>query len=285
MKEITSKNTADALMLLDYKNILQHFTDTLKSITNHNHHATNNINVSTGKVYLVGAGPGASDLITVRGLHIIRIADVIMHDRLVHTDLLTEVKSNCLLIDVGKRAGAHKREQSHINKLMVDYACKGLNVCRLKGGDPFVFGRGGEEINYLKEQGVEFEIVPGLSAATAVPSALGLPLTQRGYSSSFQVIAGYEDPQKSVSEIDWQDVATTTGTLIFMMPTKQLQAICQKLIALGKASNTKAAIISRGTMHDENLIKTTLQQICDRTYDNSGIKSPTMLVVGNSLFE
>ena len=194
-------------------------------------------------VYLVGAGPGDPGLITVKGLEVLRKAQVVVYDQLASPELLKEAPADAEIIYVGKKAGAHALPQEGINQLLVDQARAGLNVVRLKGGDPFVFGRGGEEALALKAAGLAFEIVPGVSAAVAVPAYAGIPVTHRGLASLVTFITGHEDPTKEASAIAWDVLARTQGTLVFLMGVKNLGDNCRRLVEGGRVPTTPAAVI------------------------------------------
>ena len=183
------------------------------------------------KVFLVGAGPGDPRLITLRGLQVLREADVVVYDRLANPLLLQEARQDAELINVGKSSARHTRSQDEINALLVQKARLGKTVCRLKGGDPFVFGRGGEEALALAEAGVPFEIVPGVTAGVAAPAYAGIPVTHRGKASSVAFVTGHEDPNKTDSSIDWAALAGGIGTLVFFMGVRNLPQIVERLVA------------------------------------------------------
>ena len=185
-------------------------------------------------VYLVGAGPGDPGLITVKGLAVLRRAQVVVHDQLASPELLKEAPAEAEIIDAGKQAGAHTLPQERINEILVARARAGLTVVRLKGGDPFVFGRGGEEAEELAKAGVPFEIVPGVTAAVAVPAYAGIPVTHRRYTTLVTLITGHEDPNKEASAIPWEALGQNPGTLVFLMGVKNLPEICRQLVAKGR---------------------------------------------------
>jgi len=191
--------------------------------------------MTVGKVYLVGAGPGDAGLLTVRGLELLRRAPVIVYDQLVNPALLDEAGSETVKIFVGKRAGRHYIAQEEINGVLIAQARLGHDVVRLKGGDPFVFGRGGEEAEALADAGIAFEIVPGVSSAIAVPGYAGIPLTHRSFASSFAVVTGHE-ARKANSTVDWAKLATAVDTLIILMGLTNLPIIVQKLIEHGRST-------------------------------------------------
>jgi uroporphyrinogen III methyltransferase/synthase len=229
-------------------------------------------------VYLVGAGPGDPGLITRRGVEVLARADVVFHDRLVHPDLL-ELAPNAELIDVGKRPGESGAGQESINELLVTAAASGKTVVRLKGGDPFVFGRGGEEAELLAAQGIPFEVVPGVSSAIAGPAYAGIPLTHRAHASWAALATGHEDPTKPSSTIDWQALARAP-TLVFLMGIERLATICDRLQAEGKPSDTPAAVVSWATWPRQRVVRSTVEKIADAT-EAAGIEPPAVLVVGD----
>jgi uroporphyrin-III C-methyltransferase len=225
-------------------------------------------------VYIVGAGPGDPGLITVKGLDCLRHADVVLYDRLIAQELLTEVPAHAELIDVGKEPKRHRRSQDEINALLIENARAGKMVVRLKGGDPFVFGRGGEECQVLAEAGVDYEVVPGVSSAIAVPAYAGIPVTQRGVAAAFTVVAGHTGG--SDSTIDWQAISRI-GTLVFLMGVEHLPEIVPQLIAHGRGANTPAALIQEGTTFNQLVVTSTLADIVEKSRD---IRPPAVLVVG-----
>ena len=231
-------------------------------------------------VYLVGAGPGDEDLITIKGLNCIKAADVILYDRLANPNLLKHAKATAELIDVGKSPNNHQYSQEEINQLLVDMAkTKGV-VTRLKGGDPYVFGRGGEEALTLKGASIPFEVVPGITSAISVPSYAGIPVTHRGLSTSFHVITGNEDPTKAEGSVNYEALAKLSGTLVFLMGMANLEEITKQLIQNGKAENTPAAIIHRGTTGRQRVVTGTLETIVEVAITNN-MKSPSIIIVGD----
>ncbi|MCC7118831.1 MAG: uroporphyrinogen-III C-methyltransferase [Anaerolineales bacterium] len=228
----------------------------------------------TGKVFIVGAGPGDPDLITVKGLHSIQQADVILYDRLAPAELLDEAPAYAELIDVGKAPKQHRRSQDEINALLVEKAYQGKTVVRLKGGDPFVFGRGGEECLALREAGVEYEIIPGVSSAIAVPAYAGIPVTQRGVTTAFTVVAGHVGVAES--DIDWSAISKV-GTLVFLMGVEHLVEITEALIKHGRSAETPAAVIENGTTQNQNVVIGTLSTIAERSAE---VLPPAILIVG-----
>jgi len=233
-----------------------------------------------GKVYLVGAGPGDPKLITVRGVECIQEADVIAYDRLANPKLLDYAKPGAELLYVGKLPDRHSLPQEEINQLLVDRALAGQTVTRLKGGDPFVFGRGGEEALALKRNGIAYEIVPGITAGIAVPAYAGIPVTQRFMASSFAVVAGHECPSKEQSSINWEKIATAVDTLAFYLGVKNLPLICAKLIEHGRPADTPVAIVQWGTMPDQKTVTGTLATIVEIA-QGAAISNPAIIVVGD----
>lgn len=232
----------------------------------------------SGKVYLVGAGPGDPSLITVKGLAALRAADVVVHDYLANPRLLSEVKPECELVFVGKRHDKHFMEQGQINRILVERAQKGESVVRLKGGDPFVFGRGGEEAAELVAHGIEFEVVPGVSSAYAVPAYAGIPVTHRHMASDVAFITGHQ-VGKEESDIDWQKLALGVGTLVFLMGVTNLRKITEELIKHGRAPETPVAVIRWGTMPEQQTITGTLSDIGAKIRQAS-LRPPAVVVVG-----
>jgi uroporphyrin-III C-methyltransferase len=233
----------------------------------------------TGKVYLVGAGPGDPDLLTVKALRCLRAAEVVVYDRLANPALLDEAPQHAELIFVGKQAGHCELRQAEINLLLVEQARLGKIVVRLKGGDPFVFGRGGEEAQALVEAGLPFEIVPGISSALAVPAYAGIPVTHRGYACAVTIVTGHEDPQRPSSLIDWTALARLQGTLVILMGMATLPAISQQLLAGGLAPETPAAVIEQGTIACQRQVTGTLANIAELA-KATGLHSPAIIVIG-----
>ena len=234
--------------------------------------------ISPGKVYIVGAGPGRADLITVRGLQLLRCAEVVLYDRLIASELLDECPPNANLIYVGKAAHAHTMPQDAINRLLVEQARAGKQVVRLKGGDPFVFGRGGEEALALADAGIPFEVVPGVSSALAVPLYAGIPVTHRGISTSVAIVTGTEAPGKPHSMVDWAAVSRLS-TLVLLMGVEHLAAICAGLLDAGRSPETPAAIICQGTTNGQRTIRATLATLPD-VITREGVIPPAVTVIG-----
>jgi uroporphyrinogen III methyltransferase/synthase len=232
------------------------------------------------KVYLVGAGPGDPELITLKAARCLAEADVVIYDRLVDNRLLEEATAKAELIYVGKKAGHHTLKQPEINQLLVNKAKEGKIVVRLKGGDPFLLGRGGEEAEALAENNIPFEVVPGVTSATAVPAYAGIPVTHRSFASSFAVITGHEDPAKGDSSIAWDKLATGVDTLVFLMGMGNLAQIADELIKNGRSPSTPVAIIREGTTPRQQTLVGTIADIAAKAA-KSGIESPALIVIGD----
>jgi uroporphyrinogen III methyltransferase/synthase len=235
---------------------------------------------SAGLVSLVGAGPGDPGLITVRGADALSQADVVVYDRLVNERLLDLLPADAERIFAGKGPDAHAMSQDEINALLVERGREGKRVVRLKGGDPFVFGRGGEEALALAGAGVPFEIIPGVSSAIAAPAYAGIPVTHRGIASSVAFITGHEDPEKLERVVDWATLAAGADTLVLLMGTGQLAEIAEQLIAAGRPSETPVAVIEWGTLPRQRTVVGTLADIAARARD-AGIAPPAITIVGD----
>jgi uroporphyrinogen III methyltransferase/synthase len=233
-----------------------------------------------GKVYIVGAGPGDPGLITVKGLECIKQADVLIYDFLASSALLKHASKNAEIIYVGKKGSDHTFSQDSINSLIVEKAKIGLTVTRLKGGDPFIFGRGGEEAEVLINANIPFEIVPGVTSAIAAPAYAGIPLTHRKFTSTLAFVTGHEDPTKKESSIDWKSLAKGIGTLVFLMGVKNLHHIREGLISHGMHPDTPAALVRWGTTAKQVTVTGTIDTIVELKNAN-GIKPPAILVVGH----
>ena len=236
--------------------------------------------MSIGKVYLVGAGPGDPDLITRKGLRLLQAADVVIYDRLIPPELLGETRTDVELIDAGKQPTKHRLSQEDINATLLDRALKGKMVVRLKGGDPLLFGRGGEEALACHDHGIYFEIVPGISSAFAAPAYAGIPLTHRHLSSSVTVITGHEDPTKSESSINYAALATIGGTIVILMGVKRLPEIVARLVQHGLHGETPAATIEWGTVRRQRCFVGTLATIADIARENQ-VQPPAITVIGD----
>ncbi|MDP4160226.1 MAG: uroporphyrinogen-III C-methyltransferase, partial [Bacillota bacterium] len=235
--------------------------------------------MSKGYVYLVGAGPGDPKLITIKGSECIAKADVLIYDRLASRRLLTLVRPDCELIYVGKSPDRHTLKQEEINQLLVDKGLEGKIVTRLKGGDPFVFGRGGEEAEALLEAGIQFEVVPGITSAISVPAYAGIPVTHRDFTTSFAVITGHEDPTKNETTIHWNHLAQSHGTLVFLMGMENLPLIAQKLMENGKKPTTPVGIIQWGTRPEQRTLVGQLDTIASEV-KKEGFTNPSIIIVG-----
>jgi uroporphyrinogen III methyltransferase/synthase len=230
-------------------------------------------------VYLVGAGPGDPGLITVRGLELVRRAEVLVFDRLIGDELLDEAPAGCVLIDASKRPDHHTMTQEEIDACLVEHGSAGRLVVRLKGGDPFVFGRGGEEALALSAAGVPFEVVPGITSAIAAPAYAGIPVTHRNVSAQLAIVTGHERPGKETSEIDWDVLARFRGTLVFLMGVGRLAEIAGALIENGKDAATPAAVVQSGTLPAQHTVSGPLGEIA-AIAQQAGIRAPAVTVVG-----
>jgi len=229
-----------------------------------------------GKVYLVGAGPGAVDLLTLRAVRALEAADIVFYDRLANRDIL-EIAAKAERVYVGKRPGEDSAaRQNRIHTLMIGHAREGRAVVRLKGGDPFVFGRGGEEALALNEAGIQVEVVPGISSCVAGPAAAMIPVTFRGAAGAFGVFAGHTADGAAGSTIDWS-VAARMDTAVFLMGVKRLPHIVERLIAHGRSPNTPIALIERATLPEERVVAGTLADIAAKS---AGVRSPAVIIVG-----
>jgi len=228
------------------------------------------------KVYLTGAGPGDIELLTLKALRVIQEADVIIYDNLANPDILQEAKDGCEFVYVGKEAGNHIMPQEEINEVIYQNTLKYETVVRLKGGDPFVFGRGGEEGMFLHERGIAFEIIPGVTSAISVPAYAGIPVTHRGVAVSFRVVTGHESPHKEESQIPWNNFKEDE-TLVFLMGLHNLEKISQKLIEIGKPEAYPCAVISKGTTLDQKVVVGTLKDIVQKSRE---LPRPAIIIVG-----
>jgi len=232
-----------------------------------------------GMVFLVGAGPGDPGLLTLKAKASLEKADAVVYDYLANRAFLEWAGPKAELIYVGKQGGSHTLSQEEINRLIVDKALQGLTVVRLKGGDPFIFGRGGEEAEELRRAGVPFEVIPGITSAIAVPAYAGIPLTHRDYTSTVAFITGHEDPNKEKSDIAWDKLATGAGTLVFLMGVGNLPKIAGSLVEHGRSRETPVAVIHRGTVPEQKTVTGDLGNIAERV-EKSGLKAPAIIVVG-----
>ena len=230
-------------------------------------------------VYLVGAGPGDPGLLTARALALIAAADVIVYDRLIPGGALDGARADAELIYAGKEGGGPSVSQAEIERLLLERAGAGREVVRLKGGDPFVFGRGGEEAESLREAGIPFEVVPGVTAGVAAAAYAGIPVTHRDAASAVAFLTGHEDPAKPESALDWEALAAFPGTLVIYMGVRQLGAIAQRLIAAGRPANEPAALVQRGTFPDQRVVVATLQSIASAA-EREGVRAPAIAIIG-----
>jgi uroporphyrinogen III methyltransferase / synthase len=251
-----------------------------KTVMEYMESATETEQRNSGTVYLIGAGPGDPGLITVKGLDKIRAADVIVYDYLADERLIQQAKPTAELIYVGKKGSDHTLEQANINELLVQKAKEGKNIARVKGGDPYVFGRGGEEAEALAEANVPFEIIPGVTSAVAASAYAGIPVTHRDHASMVTFITGHEDPTKEGSAIDWKVLAGNPGTLVFLMGVKNLRNISKSLIENGKAPDTPAALVRWGTTARQVSLAATLREIPSEA-ERMRVGAPAVLVVGS----
>lgn len=232
----------------------------------------------SGKVYLIGTGPGDVGLLTIKAAKIIKTADVLIYDRLINKRILLMGRKDAKYIDVGKLPDHHKVPQWRINEIIYKEALGGKIVARIKGGDPFVFGRGGEEAEYLEEKNIEYEIIPGITSAVSVPAYAGIPITHRNFSSSFHVITGHECDEKE-NYLDFSVLSKLNGTLVFLMGINNLKTIVDKLIENGKSINASVAVIMNGTTPEQKVITGTLNDIYEKA-EKHNIKNPSVIVVG-----
>ena len=232
-----------------------------------------------GIVYLIGAGPGDPGLITVRGLELLCSADVVVYDRLIAPELLRQARADAELIYVGKASSHHTLPQCEINALLVDQAHRGKTVSRLKGGDPFIFGRGGEEALALIAAHIPFQVVPGVTSAIAVPAYAGIPVTHREVASSVTFITGHEDANHTETGVDWARLGACKGTLVFLMGVTNLPTIVKELIENGRPLDTPVAMIERGTLPSQRVVVGTLADIHERARA-AHIEPPAITVVG-----
>ncbi len=232
-----------------------------------------------GKIYLVGAGPGDPGLMTVKGLDCLRRADVVIYDRLIDESILSEARPEAEKIYVGKADRLHILEQDSINQLLLEKAREGKVVVRLKGGDPFVLGRGGEEAGILTRHGIPFEVVPGVTSASAVPAYAGIPITHRGVASSFAVITGHKASDRGEPRISWDKLATGADTLVVLMGMRNLAKIVDQLIKHGRSPSTPVAVITQGTTSRQRCLVGTLQDIVVKV-EKENLQPPSVVVVG-----
>ncbi|ACL17031.1 uroporphyrinogen-III C-methyltransferase [Methanosphaerula palustris] len=233
-----------------------------------------------GKVFIVGSGPGSEGMLTQRAREVIDAAEVVLYDQLPGEEILSSLPEDAELIDCGKYGGNHTLEQDEIEALIVDRARVGKQVVRLKGGDPFMFGRGGEELETIRQAGIEAELVPGITSAIAVPASVGIPLTHRRFASQVTIMTGHEDPTKPESALDWSLLARSRGTIVILMGVKNLSKITGLLVKNGRSGTTPVAIIERGFRADQRVTVGTLEDIGEKAVV-AGVKPPAVIVIGD----
>ncbi|MZR61719.1 siroheme synthase CysG [Alcanivorax sp. DP30] len=234
--------------------------------------------LSRGEVYLVGAGPGDPDLLTFRALRLLQKADVVLYDRLVGQGIVDLARRDAEMVYVGKARDKHALPQDNINELLVHYAKQGKKVCRLKGGDPFIFGRGGEEIDLIVQEGIDFQVVPGITAASGCAAYGGIPLTHRDHAQSVRFVTGHR--KDGTVTLDWEHLVSDTETVVFYMGLVGLRQICNQLIAHGRQGETPIALVSRGTTDLQEVITGTLESLPDKI-EGREIHAPTLIIVGS----
>lgn len=232
-----------------------------------------------GKVFICGAGPGDPKLITVRAAELLKTCDVILYDRLVNKEIIDQIPSTAEKIYVGRMVGDPTTHQDRTNELMLNYAKNGKNVLRLKGGDPFIFGRGAEEAEFLVKHRIKYEIVPGITSAIASPAYAGIPLTHRKYSSSVAIVTGHEDAGKDEAVVRWNSLAGAVDTIVVLMGIAQLEQISNDLIKSGMKNDTEVAIVENGTTDKQKIIRGTIQTI-PSIAEKAQVKPPAVIVIG-----
>jgi len=232
-----------------------------------------------GKVYICGAGPGDPKLITLRGMELLETCDVILYDRLVGKEIIEKIPETSVKVNVGRAVGDPANHQDKTNQLMVKYAKKGKSILRLKGGDPFIFGRGAEEAEYLVKHGIKFEIVPGITSAIASPAYAGIPLTHRKYSSSVAIVTGHEGAEKNELVVRWDRLEGAVDTIVVLMGLGQLEQISKDLMNSGMKKNTGVAIVASGTTKKQKVVRGTIETIVGIAR-NADVKPPAVIVIG-----
>ena len=233
----------------------------------------------TGKVYLVGAGPGDSKLITLKAVELLKKADVVLYDRLVSKKIISLIPKTAKKIYVGRAVGDDTTHQNTTNDLMLKYAKSKKNIVRLKGGDPIIFGRGGEEAEFLKEHKVKYEIIPGITSGIGSATYAGIPLTHRNYSSSVVFVTGHEDPEKKKEAVKWKRLANSVDTIVIMMGLSRIDIICKQLIAGGLDKTTPVAVIQNGTTQQQRMVKGNVSNIA-KYVKAEKITPPTNIIIG-----
>lgn len=233
----------------------------------------------TGKVFIVGAGPGDPKLITLKAVEAIKSSDVVLYDRLVSKKIISMIPKKSQKLYVGRDVGDDYKHQDTTNDMMVKFAKKNKNVVRLKGGDPFIFGRGGEEAEFLKKHNVKYEIIPGITSGMGSAEYSGIPLTHRNYASSVVFVTGHEDAKKKEGVVDWKKLAKSVDTIVIMMGLSRLEIISKKLISGGLDKNTPVAVIQNGTTDEHKMIKGTLSNISKKVKE-AKVRPPTIIIVG-----
>jgi uroporphyrin-III C-methyltransferase len=234
---------------------------------------------NTGKVFICGAGPGDPTLITVKAAELLRTCEVVLYDRLVSDEIINLIPSTCKKLCVGRTVGDAPTHQDVTNQLMIDYVRRGKKVLRLKGGDPCIFGRGGEEAEFLFKNNVEFEIIPGISSAIGSAEYAGIPLTHRQFSSALAIVTGHEDPEKIEPLVKWDKLASAVDTIVILMGVAAIEKISRRLIESGMNKNVEVAIVENGTVEKQRIIKGTLHNIVNKIND-AKVKSPAVIIIG-----
>lgn len=232
-----------------------------------------------GKVFICGAGPGDPKLVTVRAMEVLNNCDVVLYDRLICKDLIDQVPAKCEKIYVGRAVGDSTTHQDITNDLMVEHAKNGRRVVRLKGGDPFIFGRGAEEAEYLFKHKIDFEIIPGITSAIGSAAYAGIPLTHRRFSSSVAIVTGHEDPKKREPSVKWDKLAKAVNTIVILMGVEELEHISYKLIKAGMNKKSDVAVIENGTTMKQRIVKGNLSNIAEIARENK-MKPPAIIIIG-----
>ena len=233
----------------------------------------------TGKVYLVGAGPGDSKLITLKAVELLKKADVVLYDRLVSKKILSMIPNKAKKIYVGRSVGDDYKHQDSTNDLMVKYAKTKRNVVRLKGGDPIIFGRGGEEAEFLKKRKIKFEIIPGITSGIGSATYTGIPLTHRSHASSVVFVTGHEDPEKKKESVKWKNLAKSVDTIVIMMGLSRIGTICKQLAQGGMDKKMPVAVIQNGTTSKQKMISGTISNIASKVKQEE-FKPPCIIIIG-----